>query len=161
IYLKSDLAWDDVQVRRLARDLGVVQRISVAINEIEGSDDLQEFLLERIFEIVPADRAAILLATIDEKSFLASPVSKQKFAADAPIRVSRTIAQKVLTSGQAILRNDLLDDPNKTDSVAMLRIRSVLCVPLSCISHRIGVLYLDATQPGVRFDERHLELVTV
>src|SRR3989449_252266 len=47
---------------RAARDLGVLLRISTSINSIRDHETLQRRLLESIFEAVPAQRGARLLA---------------------------------------------------------------------------------------------------
>lgn len=160
IYLKSDPASGMAQLRRLAHDMNVLLKLSAEINEIDDSGELQNLLLDRIFEIVPADNGAIL-ASADHKSFLPSPVFRERAASGSQIRVSRTITQMVLTSGQSMLRNDLLGDGAMSDSIAASQVHSVLCVPLSVMNTRIGVLYLSATSPDTpSFDEGHLELTT-
>src|ERR671931_192184 len=45
----------------MARDLSALMKISTTINSIRGLEELQRRLLELIFEVVPAERGAILL----------------------------------------------------------------------------------------------------
>ena len=49
----------------MARDLSALMKVSTAINAIRGLDELLQRLLELLFEVVPAQRGAILL-TNDE-----------------------------------------------------------------------------------------------
>jgi hypothetical protein len=45
----------------LARDLTILVKVSTAINSVRGTDALQRELLRFVFEVVPAERGAILL----------------------------------------------------------------------------------------------------
>jgi pSer/pThr/pTyr-binding forkhead associated (FHA) protein len=47
---------------RAARDLDILLRISTVINSIRGVPALQRRLLESIYDVVPAERGAVLLA---------------------------------------------------------------------------------------------------
>jgi len=63
------LSGSTVQVRfddalyLMARDLSALMKVSTTINAIRGLEELQERLLLLLFEVVPAQRGAILLAT--------------------------------------------------------------------------------------------------
>src|SRR5258705_3601393 len=46
----------------MARDLSALMKVSTTINAIRGLEDVQKRLLELLFEVVPAERGAILLA---------------------------------------------------------------------------------------------------
>ncbi|HET9789135.1 MAG TPA: FHA domain-containing protein, partial [Pyrinomonadaceae bacterium] len=46
----------------MARDLSALMKVSTTVNAIRGLDDLQKTLLELLFEVVPAERGAILLS---------------------------------------------------------------------------------------------------
>ena len=45
----------------MARDLSALMKVSTTINAIRGVEELQKTLLELLFEVVPAERGAILL----------------------------------------------------------------------------------------------------
>jgi Nif-specific regulatory protein len=145
----------------MARDLTALMKISTRINAIHGLDDLQKTLLELLFEVVPAQRGAILLS--DD----GTPESATLFGldrlsgTDATIKVSRTITQKVMREGLALVSNQpAKDSALASESVISEQPGSVLCVPLVMLDRAIGVIYLDATERGVRFDKNHLHLVT-
>src|SRR5882762_11843325 len=46
----------------MARDLSALMKVSTQINAIRGLEELQKRLLELLFEVVPAERGAILLS---------------------------------------------------------------------------------------------------
>src|ERR1044071_586816 len=62
----------DHAIYLMGRDLSALMKVSTAITSIRSLDDLLERLLELLFEVVPAQRGAILLT--DEGSFETSLV---------------------------------------------------------------------------------------
>ena len=151
----------DDAVYLMARDLSALMKISTSINAIRGLEDLLQRLLELLFEVVPAQRGAILLTTDEsiDSSFVFG--LDRVSGKDKAVNVSRTIAQQVLRDGVALLANDAeTQSLLSTDSVIKARTRSVLCVPLVMIDHKLGVLYLDTTIAGDQFNRDHLQLVT-
>ena len=153
------LRFDDA-VYLMARDLSALMKISTTINSIRGLDDLLQRLLEQLFEVVPAQRGAILLT--DAGSFETSLVFGLDRARgkEQPVNVSMTIVQQVLRDGAALLSTDGADSTNATQSLISTRAHSVMCVPLILFDRKIGVLYLDTTLPRDRFNRDHLQLVT-
>lgn len=64
--------------------------------------------------------------------------------------LSRSIIDRVLHNREALLLEDALDDASFQDqeSILGLRIRSALCVPLTCHEDVYGLIYLDRNMPG-------------
>jgi len=151
----------DEAIYQMTRDLSALMKISTTINSIRGLDNLLERLLELLFEVVPAQRGAILLTS--EGSFETSLVFglDRAHGKDAAVHVSRTIVQQVLRDGVALLANDAPSETRLvTDSLIAARTHSVLCVPLILFDHKLGVLYLDSTDARDQFNRDHLQLVT-
>src|SRR6185437_2821277 len=154
------IRFDDA-VYQMTRDLSVLLKISTTINSIRGLDEILERLLELLFEVVPAQRGAILLT--DERSFETSVVFGLDRAQgkNAAVNVSRTIVQQVLRDGVALLANNAAAETRLvSDSLIAARTHSVLCVPLVLFDRTLGVVYLDSTQPRDHFNRDHLQLVT-
>jgi Nif-specific regulatory protein len=153
------IRFDDA-VYLMARDLSVLLKVSTTINSIRGLDDLLERLLELLFEVVPAQRGAILLT--NDGSFETSLVFglDRVQGKDKAVNVSRTIVQQVLRDGVALLASDAAVDPTlATQSLIAARAHSVMCVPLIVFGRKLGVLYLDTTQARDQFNRDHLQLV--
>jgi Nif-specific regulatory protein len=145
----------------MARDLSALMKISTSINAIRGLEDLLHRLLELLFEVVPAQRGAIVLTTDESLDSSMLFGLDRESGKDKAVSVSRTIAQQVLRDGVALLANDAETQSFlSTDSVIKARTRSVMCVPLVMIDHKLGVLYLDTTIAGDQFNRDHLQLVT-
>jgi len=150
----------DEAVFQMERNLSTLMKVSTAINAIRGLDPLLERLLELLFEVVPAQRGAIMLTTNES---LGGPV----FALDRvhgkaqPVNVSRTIVQQVLRDGVAVLASDAATQPRLAiESFIETRAHSVMCVPVVMVDRKLGVIYLDTTVSLDKFTKDHLQLVT-
>ncbi len=148
----------------MARDLSVLMKVSTTINAIRGVGELQERLLELIFEVVPAKHGAILLNSEpgDPLHEFSSIFGLDRlFGPSQKITVSSTIVRRVLKDNAALLVSDAENNEAlHTDSLIAAHSRSLLCVPLIMLGQTLGVIYLDTDVPDVRFDEDHLQLLT-
>jgi transcriptional regulator with GAF, ATPase, and Fis domain len=147
---------------RLGRNLNALLKVSRVVHSISDLDQLQAQILELIFEVVPAERGAILLDGRGNEKFsslFAYPNSAQR---GEPVRVSRTITRQVMDQGVAILGADVPASGGLSgvESLVSFKVRSLLCVPLTVFQKVLGCIYLDTTSPASRFDRDHLELVT-
>ncbi|HVT14890.1 MAG TPA: sigma 54-interacting transcriptional regulator [Thermoanaerobaculia bacterium] len=149
---------------RAARDLKTLLEIGSALAEIHASEPLARRLLGLVLQAVPADRAALLLLDRAGRSAgelaTAYALDRHSGAAD-PFPVSRTVADRVLREGVALVTNDAPSsgDLAASESVQAARIRSLLAVPLGGRDGPIGLLYLDSIGPGW-FDPGHLRLLS-
>jgi two-component system, NtrC family, response regulator HydG len=143
---------------RTARDLGVLLKIATRINRLRRTQELVREILDSIFEVVPVDRGAILL-TQGDKEF-SSLYGKHRLEETSPVHVSRTVVERVMQEGLALLANDIKTSETlrTAESLVAARISSLMCVPLIVFEKILGVIYLDTTDPIVRFDEGHLQL---
>jgi transcriptional regulator with GAF, ATPase, and Fis domain len=157
---------------RIARDLQTLLKISTAIGSIRNVESLQWQLLGMIFDVVPAERGAILLGC-DPDEF-ASIVAWDRVAGPQhSVHVDRALARQVFQERIGMLSNEgsakeasrqkkvkraaaasEADDPQKPVP------HSLLCVPLGNQDKAIGLIYLDTTNPEIRFAEEDLHLVT-
>jgi Nif-specific regulatory protein len=145
---------------RLARNLNALLKISRIVHAIRDLDHLQSQILESIFEVVPAERGAVLLDPKGD-SFASTFARHRVASSKQPVRVSRTIARQVLEEGLAILSSDIrgLGEFAGVESLVVSNVRSLLCVPLTVFNKVIGCVYLDTTNVTTRFDEDDLQLV--
>jgi transcriptional regulator with GAF, ATPase, and Fis domain len=122
---------------------------------------LQAQILELIFEVVPAERGAILLDGNGSEKFSSIFAHPGATKHGEAVRVSRTITRQVMNQGVAILGADVPGSGglSEVESLVTFQVRSLLCVPLTVFQRVIGCIYLDTTSPSTRFDKDHLELV--
>ena len=147
---------------RVARDLNALLKISTTVNSVHGLENLQRRLLELILEVVPAERATILLSVQGGEDLAPSVSLSRTPGGGEEISVSRTVALQSLREGAAILSNDLQAAAplGSAESLAAEETRALLCVPLMVMEKGIGVIYLDTRSGAVSFDEHHLQLAT-
>lgn len=146
----------------MARDLSALMKVSTTINAIQGLEHLQQRLIELLFEVVPAQHAAILLTNGGLGDFTSVFGLHRYLGADCTVEVSRTVAQRVLREGVAILSDDLGESETLTPTESLIHAQtsSLLCVPLIMIDKVLGVIYLDTSESSVHFDKDHLQLVS-
>jgi Nif-specific regulatory protein len=144
---------------RTARDLDVLLKITTRINRLRRTHELVREILDSIFEVVPVDRGAILLSQGDKE--FSSVYGKHRIREGNPVRVSRTVVERVMSEGMAILANDIRTSEtlSTAESLVAEQITSLICLPLIVFEKILGVIYLDTTDPIVHFDEGHLKLL--
>jgi Nif-specific regulatory protein len=147
---------------RPARDLAALLRISTAINGIKKPQELESRVLDMLLEVIPVERAAILLVGQNSDEFISGAYCERATDSKASFRISRTIVRQVLRGGLAVMGNDVLSDSafQSNESIVASQIRSLLCVPLIVFGSKLGVIYADATISEARLDEDHLQLLT-
>ena len=146
------------QPERVARALSALLKISTAVGSIRDVESLQWQLLGSIFDVIPAERGAILLAD-ENAAEVSSPVAWDRVAGpDHPVHVSRALVCRVLQEGVSVL--DLEPSPAEGSSLAETKpARSLLCVPLAVAGRPFGVIYLDSSSPDARFSQDDLQLL--
>lgn len=145
---------------RIARDLNALLKISTSLSTIRDSTQLQRSLLETVLETIPAERGAILLVRDNSEEVIASHGADKK--TQQQVRISRSVVEKVLREGEAILclatkGDELLRD---AESLLAAQVCSLLAVPLVIRERVTGLIYLDTSNPTIALDEGHLELLT-
>lgn len=150
---------DTTAHERVARDLGALLKIGSRINLLRHTNELQREILNSIFEVVPVDRGAILLSHGEQE--FSSLYGRDRDDENKPVHISRTVVDKVMGEGVAILSNDIRTSEtlSTAESLVMAQITSLMCVPLIVFEKVVGVIYLDTSDPIVRFDDGHLQLL--
>ncbi len=142
-------------------DFQALLRITRALQSPRSTAELARGLLEQILSVVPADRAALLLADRGSPDVDAAFMLNREGSAE-PFPVSRTVVRRILDEGGALLANDVLLEERLSgaQSLQAEQIRSLIAAPLTAQTGRIlGLLYVDARDGGVSLDDRHLQLV--
>ncbi len=146
---------------KIARALEALLNLAQSLQKISEWESLCRTLLQSVFQVVPAERGTLVLLQpgTDEIDF--------SYTGDQELRVlrvpvSRTIIRTVLQERTAFLSNDVFSDPKISDATKSLsgfKIASVIAVPMAAKDRILAVLILDTSDPGVRFDEDHLQFV--
>lgn len=161
LYLQPDRVETSLPLTsRMASDLNALLKIATGIGGIRDRDSLQWQLLGLVFEIVPAERGAFML--FDHLQEFSSAVAWDRVLGPGhPVRVSRTVVDRVLQEGVGLVVSDVSSEDSLRDARTLtdLRVRSLLCVPLTISGTVVGAIYLDSKNPAQRFDENHLQVM--
>ncbi len=159
-FLPEAMIQDAAQLRRDYEKLRVSYDLSRAIGVELDIDALLHKILERAFELLPADRGVVLL--YDDRGELAPRCvrTKRKSAQDEQVMLSTTIINEVLRDKLAVLSSDASVDSrfSGAHSIIMQGIRSSMAVPLLYASELFGIMVLDSQLAANAFQEKDLQL---
>lgn len=155
-------SYPQVHVRPEAK-LRAILEISDNLGTTLQLDTVLPRILESLFKIFPqADRGTVVLqdpvtSQFEIKAFRLRRDGEEHESA----RISSTILSEAIEKSKAVLCNDAPNDPRfLSESVANLRIRSFMCVPLPCQSLGLrGAIQLDAFNLGVMFTSDDLDIL--
>jgi adenylate cyclase len=152
-----------VDVEALRKDyekLRIAYELQRAIGAELDLDKLLEKILERAFDLLAADRAAILL--YDENNELKPRAIRTRKGVDEPFVVSTTILNQVEKERVAVLSSDAMLDPrfSQAHSIIMQGIRSSMAVPLLFKGELQGAMVVDSQISTNAFGDKDLQLVT-
>src|SRR6202007_2306070 len=104
-------------------------------------------ILDAIFEMIPADRGAVVLGR-GAKDF-SSVYGKHRDQSSYPVNISRTVVEHVMRERLAVLTNDIKTSETlkSADSLVAAQITSLMCVPLIVVDKMLGAIYLDTSDP--------------
>jgi Nif-specific regulatory protein len=163
IYLNSETLTGDLLRRgRVARDLNTLLEIAKHISNIRTSESLAWQLLGMIFDVVPAERGAMISFTDDPEQINWTVAWDRVRGVGAPVRVSRTIVRRVVSEQSGLMITDVPGNEELRGSASLLDvpIHSLICAPIVVAGKIAGVIYLDTHNPKTRFDDDHLQMLT-
>lgn len=110
-------------------------------------------ILSVIFELLPADGAAVWLTS-------GQYASKAK-AGDRRIEVPRAVIDQALSSPNGLLAHNALVDErfDRSQSVMMRGVKSVMAVPMRAREKVIGILYVESVSMSAAFTEEDVPLL--
>ena len=154
----------DDDVRQLLAEratLRRLQRIVMAINSTLELENLLGIIVDHAIELAEAERGFLILVQDGELKFEVARNFAKEEVAEPEFHISRTIAEKVVKSGEPLLAVNALEDDRfrEIQSISAIGLRSVLCLPFTHRDRVIGVLYIDnRLQKGV-FGRDHLRML--
>jgi len=162
LYLQPEtITRDFVQGGRIARDLNTLLVIAKNISKLRDRESLAWQLLGMIFDVVPADRGAILGFGDDPGQIAWSVGWDRRRGPGFPVKVSRTIVSKVVRERSGLMISEVPENAElrKSSSFTDLPMHALMCVPLTLAGKVGAVIYLDTQDARVSFDENHLQIL--
>jgi PAS domain S-box-containing protein len=145
------------------RNLELIYSVSKILMQSLDLNELFEKILDHIFDLLKRiDRGAILL--IDSRSgkitrVIARTNDDAKYAARP---YSRTVVNKVVNEGKAVMMSNTMreDKDDRSQSMEIMKIKSVMCVPLISKSKIRGAIYVDSVSKPYGFRKEDLSLLS-
>ncbi len=170
---------DMTEMQTSVAGLRALYRIADMLAHGYDIDGLLRSILDMVFDVVDADRGAILL--LDEQTGTmvpravrfreelleeirreqgGEPVGPTEKA--PPISVSRTIINYVLKRGEGVLSTNAMQDRRfeEGESVQDYGIRSAICVPIHGRDQILGIIHVDTHMSQGQFAPEDLKLMT-
>ncbi|MBN2309061.1 MAG: SpoIIE family protein phosphatase [Candidatus Hydrogenedentes bacterium] len=153
---------------------GLLRAVYAVINEIASNYEpcsLVDRILETTVRAIDAQRGAIFFTSEKRGAVDPCPVCGRFHVIEEgdlrhverdAIRISSTVASRVLTRGESVLYQDSEGDEDLdiADSIMSLSLRSIICVPLRGKSGILGILYIDTNRQGHKYTHEHMLLST-
>ena len=162
-YLSADRVQ---QLLQRTRNFAILHEISKALQRYTDLRETMPPLLDLILQVVRGDRAAIVL--LDENGNLAPKSVRYRDRTTTPsesgqLRISRTVADYVLTQRCAIITADASADERfaASESVMLANIRSLMVVPILVNNRLLGLMEVENNRNINGFDDNDLHLLTV
>lgn len=154
---------DVVTLRQDYEKLRIAHELSQSIGVETDLNVLLEKILEKAFEIFPADHGVILLRLENSDHLVPMVVrSRDPNSTASDVRISRTILKEVFEEKQAVLSSDAMMDSrfSGAHSIILGQIRSTMSVPLLHEDQILGVIHLDSKIARGAFTEKDLEILS-
>lgn len=143
--------------------LRAVLEISKNLSTSLDVNEVLPKILESLFAIFPqADRGFILLRDPNTGQLVPRAVRDRHGQEGEVLSLSQTILEYALRTGRAVLSADAARDErfDPSQSIRMLHIRSILCVPmLSRAGDSLGVLQIDTLDKLNQFRQEDLDVL--
>ena len=152
---------DEKVLRRDYERLRIGHELARAVGSELDLEKLLPKILDKAFELVGADRGAILL--LDDKGELVPRYVKTRNGkGDSNIVLSRTVMAEVTTNRAAVLSSDATMDSrfSGAHSIIMQGIRSTMTLPLLHGTELLGLMHLDSLFTSNAFTEKDLQICT-
>ena len=157
----ADKVGDEVALRLDYEKLRLAHALAVEMSLEFDESRLVTKLLNRTFELLPADRGVILL--MDPTSHKLVPRRFDlRHAKSDEIVLSQSLLHEVVTKRTGILSRDIRRDPRfaGAESIDASGVRSAMSVPLMVGTELLGVVYVDSETTSHAFSDKDLQLLS-
>ncbi|MDQ2690512.1 MAG: GAF domain-containing protein, partial [Chloroflexota bacterium] len=136
--------------------------IGQVVNSTLEVDEVLQIVMDTIVRLTGAERGFLMLR--DEQGEMVTRIARnweQESINKNEFAISRTVVQRVIEEGEALLTTNAREDPrfDGQASIIAFNLRSILCVPLRVKSELIGVIYTDNRIRTGIFSEADRELM--
>ncbi|MCA9138687.1 MAG: SpoIIE family protein phosphatase [Planctomycetales bacterium] len=143
--------------------LEALLKINRNLSNTLSLDEVLPGILDSLFAIFPsADRGFIVMEAENDQLQTRWVKTRQTRDETETVRISRTIIRRVISTGEAILSFDAMEDSrfDSSESIADFSIKSMICAPLGdAEGNNFGAIQIDSTQGRGQFVEEDIDLL--
>ncbi len=141
--------------------LETLYRVSQAIGSTLDLDSVLNAVIDQVVGVTRAERGFLMLGDSRGLDFRVARGIDQKTIEAPEFEVSRGVIERVAQTGNAVMTSDAQSEEwlAERTSVASLKLRSIMCVPLVAQGRRIGLVYVDNRMQAGIFGTDDLELL--
>jgi adenylate cyclase len=160
-FLPEHAITDEGVLRRDYERLRIGHELAKAVGAELDLEKLLPEILDKAFELVGADRGAILLKD-SSGEMVPRYVKTRTGKGDNNIIMSRAVMSEVIQNRAAVLSSDATMDSrfSGAHSIIMQGIRSTMTVPLLHADEILGLMHLDSQIATNAFTEKDLQICT-
>lgn len=154
---------DESHLRQDYEKLRSSYELSQAIGLETDLDVLLNKILDKAFDIFPADRGVILLKQAESGQLVPMVVKARGGEANIEnVKISQTILNEIMEEKEGLLSSDAMMDSRfaGSHSIIMEQIRSTMTVPLMHDDDVLGVIHLDSKIASGAFMEKDLQVLS-
>jgi putative methionine-R-sulfoxide reductase with GAF domain len=145
------------------KNMELIYKVGEILKDASNINKGLEEILNQIFDLLKRiDRAVFILVDRKTGEYSKVIIKFKKGAKDDFGMYSRTIVDRVLREGEAVIVLDTgeMDETDFSKSMALMRVKSVMCVPLISRGEIRGVIYIDSVTSSYGFRGEDLALIT-
>lgn len=169
VFASAELSWREIteeggEAAALpARLFGVMVEAGELLAQSHSVDDLFAGILELVAANFDPERSVLLLREPDQAEPVVRASRSRASQSTAPMALSRTMIQRVISGRASLLTTDAQIDPRFRghESVVMQRVRSAMAAPLFDNEGVIGLLYADTSERGRVYSRDELRAFTI
>lgn len=143
--------------------LALLYRLSQTFNTSLDLNEVLNKVIDEVIQVLHAERGFVMLFGPGGSQTFHVARGLDRRTIDQPqFEVSQSVVQKVASTGQPILTSDAQTDArfNMRQSIMLLGLRSILCVPLKVKDEVRGVVYADNRFEVGIFTPADLDLIS-
>jgi sigma-B regulation protein RsbU (phosphoserine phosphatase) len=149
--------------QRIGDRLALLYRLTQSFNSSLDLNEVLNRVIDEVIETLHAERGFVMLFGPDGQQDFSVARGIDRQTIDQPqSQVSQSVVRRVAADGQPILTSDAQSDTrfNMRESIMLLGLRSILCVPLKVKDQVKGVIYADNRFEAGIFTQGDLDLLT-
>jgi sigma-B regulation protein RsbU (phosphoserine phosphatase) len=143
--------------------LEMLYRISQIFSSTLGLEDILNIIMDEVIQTTQAERGFMIsLGEDDELVFQVARGIDHSQLNEGHSAVSKSIVKQVMDSLEPVLAHEALSDARfkESESVMEMKLRSIICVPLTHQQKVTGVIYVENRRQGGIFSDKEVELLS-